>query len=145
MAGTLNRERTVFAVTEPLGYDAVYTWSGSVVGHDGRTGAVSAKFSTVTPNKVVNGWFQLTDSQTVGVAAPIILQFDAPISDKATVERALTVTTDPPTEGGWAWLPDRWAVRAHWRSRVLAPGTKVHVGAKIYGLPSATTTTAPTT
>ncbi len=136
VAGTLNRERTVFAVTEPLGYDAVYTWSGSVVGHDGQAGAVSAKFSTVTPNKVVDGWFQLTDGQTVGIAAPIILQFDAPISDKATVERALTVTTDPPTEGGWAWLPDEvGGARAHWRSReYFAPGTKVHVSAKIYGV-----------
>lgn len=36
----------------------------------------------------------------------MIIQFDSPISDKAAVERALTVTTDPPVEGGWAWLPD---------------------------------------
>lgn len=136
VAGTLNLDRTAFTVSEPLGYNAVYTWSGSVVGRDGKATAVNAKFGTVTPNKVVNGWFQLTDGQTVGVAAPIILQFDAPISDKAAVERALTVTTDPPTEGSWAWLPDEVAgARAHWRSReYFAPGTKVHVGAKIYGV-----------
>jgi hypothetical protein len=41
---------------------------------------------------------------TIGIAAPIILQFDAPISDMAAVERALTVTCDPPTAGSWAWL-----------------------------------------
>ena len=136
VAGTLNRQRTAFAVAEPLGYDAAYTWSGSVVGHDGQATPVSATFSTVTPSRVVSGWFQLTDGQTVGVAAPIILQFDAPITDKATVERALTVTTDPPTEGSWAWLPDEVAgARAHWRSKeYFAPGTKVHVGAKIYGV-----------
>ena len=136
VAGALNRQRTAFTVAEPLGYEAVYTWSGSVVGHDGQVTPVGATFSTVTPSRVVNGWFQLTDGQTVGVAAPIILQFDAPISDKATVERALTVTTDPPAEGSWAWLPDEVAgSRAHWRSKdYLAPGTKVHVGAKIYGV-----------
>jgi lipoprotein-anchoring transpeptidase ErfK/SrfK len=136
VAGSLSRERTAFAVSEPLGYDAAYTWSGSVVGRDGQSIPVNATFSTVTPDKVVNGWFQLTDGQTVGIAAPIILQFDAPITDKAAVERALTVTTDPPTEGGWAWLPDEVAgARAHWRSKeYFAPGTKVHVGAKIYGV-----------
>ncbi len=136
VAGSLNRDRTAFAVTEPLGYDATYTWKGSVVGRDGQATSVGAAFSTVNPNKVVNGWFQLTDGQTVGIAAPVILQFDAPIADKATVERALTVVTDPPTEGGWAWLPDEVAgARAHWRSReYFAPGTKVHVGAKIYGV-----------
>ena len=136
VAGVLNRERTVYAVTEPLGYDAAYTWTGSVVGRDGQATPVSATFATVKPNRVVNGWFQLTDGQTVGVAAPIILQFDAPITDKGGVERALTVTTDPPTEGSWAWLPDEVAgARAHWRSRqYFVPGTKVHVGAKIYGV-----------
>ena len=77
VAGALNRQRTAFSVAEPLGYDAVYTWSGSVVGRDGRPRR-SAPPSTVTPSKVVGGWFQLTDGQTVGIAAPIILQFDAP-------------------------------------------------------------------
>lgn len=136
VATTLNRDRTACAATEPLGYDGVYTWSGSVVGRDGQAVPVNASFTTVTPSKVVNGWFQLNDGQTVGVAAPIILQFDAAITDKATVERALTVTTNPPTEGGWAWLPDETAgARAHWRSReYFAPGTTVHVDAKLYGV-----------
>jgi lipoprotein-anchoring transpeptidase ErfK/SrfK len=136
VSGTLNRDRTVFTVTEPLGYNAVYTWTGSVVGRDGQAVPVKASFGTVAPAKVVNGWFQLNDGQTVGVAAPIILQFDAPITDKATVERALTVTTEPPTEGGWAWLPDAAAgARVHWRSRdYFAAGTTVHVDAKLYGV-----------
>ena len=136
VAGIMNRERTAFAITEPLGYYATYAWTGSVVGPDGQASPVSARVSTVTPNKVVNGWFQLTDGQFVGVAAPIIVQFDAPITDKAAVEKALTVTTDPPTEGSWAWLPDEVAgARVHWRSReYFVPGTKVHVGAKIYGV-----------
>ncbi len=136
VSGTLNRERTAFTVTEPLGYGNTYTWTGSVVGRDGQAVAVAGSFSTVKPTRVVNGWFQLNDGQTVGIAAPIVLQFDAAITDKAAVERALTVTTDPPTEGGWAWLPDEVAgARVHWRSReYFAPGTKVHVGSKIYGV-----------
>jgi lipoprotein-anchoring transpeptidase ErfK/SrfK len=137
IAGTFNDDRTVYTITEPLGYDATYTWSGSAVGHDGKAVNVAGKFTTVTPSKKVDGGFQLADGQTVGVAVPIIIQFDAPISDKAAVEKALTVTTNPPVEGSWAWLPDEQAgARIHYRTREYYPaGTTVNVDAKFYGLP----------
>ncbi|MBV8348142.1 MAG: L,D-transpeptidase family protein [Mycolicibacterium sp.] len=134
--GVLSHDRTAFTVTEPLGYGMVYTWGGSVVGRDGVAVPVSGRLTTLKPVNTVNGQFQLADGQTVGIAAPIILQFDQPISDKATVERAVTVTTDPPTEGSWAWLPDeREGSRLHWRSKeYYQPGTKVNVNAKLYGV-----------
>lgn len=137
VAGSFNSDRTVYTITEPLGYDATYTWSGSVVGHDGKTIPVAAKFATVAPTKTIGGSFQLADGQTVGVAAPIIIQFDSPISDKAAVEKALTVTTTPPVEGSWAWLPDEaQGARVHYRTREYYPaGTTVNVDAKFYGLP----------
>lgn len=137
VAGKFNSDRTVYSTTEPLGYDATYTWSGSAVGHDGKAIPVKGKFTTVSPTKKIGGAFQLADGQTVGVAAPIIIQFDAPITDKAAVEKALTVTTNPPVEGSWAWLPDEAAgARVHWRTREYYPaGTTVNVDAKLYGLP----------
>lgn len=137
VAGSFNSDRTVYTITEPLGYDATYTWSGSVVGHDGKTIPVAAKFTTVVPTKTIGGSFQLADGQTVGVAAPIIIQFDSPIRDKAAVETALTVTTSPPVEGSWAWLPDEaQGARVHYRTREYYPaGTTVNVDAKFYGLP----------
>ena len=139
VAGTLNRDRTEYTVTEPLGYGASYTWAGSVVGQDGRAVPVSGGFSTINPQTTVNGQFQLADGQTVGVAAPIILQFDAAIADedKPAVEKALKVTTTPEVEGGWAWLPDEvGGSRIHWRTRDYYPaGTVVHVDADLYGVP----------
>ena len=118
VAGALNRDRTIYTTTEPLGYDATYTWNGSAVGHDGKAVPVKGKLTTVAPTKEIDGGFQLADGQTVGVAAPIIIQFDAPIADKAAVERALKVTTEPPVEGSWAWLPDEvGGARVHWRTR----------------------------
>jgi lipoprotein-anchoring transpeptidase ErfK/SrfK len=137
VVGALNRDRTSFSVTEPLGYGVTYTWSGSVVGRDGKAAPVAGVFTTVDPETQVNGQFQLSDGQVVGVAAPIILQFDASISDKAAVEKALKVTTDPPAEGSWAWLPDEAeGSRLHWRGREYFPaGTKVNVEAKLYGVP----------
>lgn len=139
VAGVLNRERTAFSTTEPLGYGASYTWGGSVVGQDGKAVPVKGTFSTIDPATQVSGQFQLADGQTVGIAAPVILQFDASIddNDKATVERALSVTTNPPTEGSWAWLPDEvGGSRVHWRTReYFAPGTTVRVDARLYGVP----------
>jgi lipoprotein-anchoring transpeptidase ErfK/SrfK len=136
VAGALNRDRTSFTTTEALGYGASYTWGGSVVGHDGKAVPVSGKFATINPNAQVNGQFQLADGQVVGVAAPVIIQFDAAISDKASVEKALKVTTVPPVEGGWAWLPDEvGGSRVHYRSREYYPaGTKVNVDARLYGV-----------
>ena len=137
VAGVLNPDRTSFSTTEPLGFGGTYTWAGSVVGQDGKALPVVGTFSTVDPVTTVNGQFQLSDGQTVGVAAPIILQFDASISDKAAVERALTVTTNPPVEGSWAWLPDEvGGSRVHWRTKDYYPaGTTVHVDSKLYGVP----------
>jgi lipoprotein-anchoring transpeptidase ErfK/SrfK len=136
VAGVLDRDRTSFNTTEPLGYGVAYTWGGSVVGHDGKAVPVSGKFTTVNPNNQVNGQFQLADGQVVGVAAPVIIQFDAAISDKASVEKALKVTTVPPVEGGWAWLPDEvGGSRVHYRTKEYYPaGTKVHVDVKLYGV-----------
>ncbi|KAA0110749.1 Ig-like domain-containing protein [Mycolicibacterium sp. P1-5] len=138
VAGTLNRDRSTFTVTEPLGYGTTYTWTGSAVGRDGQAVPVAAAFTTINPTKQVNGQFQLSDGQTVGVAVPIILQFDAAIDDehKPDVEKALTVTTTPSTEGSWAWLPDEvGGSRVHWRTKeYYQPGTKVHVDAKLYGV-----------
>ena len=53
------------------------------------------------------------------------------------MERALKVTTDPPVEGSWAWLPDEaQGSRVHWRTREYYPaGTKVNVDARLYGVP----------
>ncbi|HYP95022.1 MAG TPA: Ig-like domain-containing protein [Mycobacterium sp.] len=138
VTGALNRDRTSFTTTEPLGYGVSYTWAGSVVGHDGKTVPVQGNFTTINPTTQVNGQFQLADGQVVGVAAPVIIQFDAAIGDedRATVEKALKVATVPPVEGSWAWLPDEvGGSRVHYRSKEYYPaGTKIAVDAKLYGV-----------
>jgi hypothetical protein len=89
--GTLNRDRTSFAIAEPLGYGVSYSWKGTVVGEDGKAVPLAGSFTTVDPTVQVSGQFQLSDGQTVGVAAPIIVQFDSAIAedDRAEVQKAL--------------------------------------------------------
>lgn len=121
--------------TEPLDYDETYRWSGTAVGTDHLPVPVTGSFSTVAPVRQVRGTLNIGDDDTVGIAAPIILQFDHHVSDKAAVERALQVQTSVPTEGAWAWLPDDGGSRVHYRPRnYWQPGTTVTVVAKLYGL-----------
>src|SRR5262249_61622292 len=100
VAGALNRDRTSFTTTEPLGYGVSYTWRGSVVGHDGKAAALEGNFTTINPTTQGNGHVQLADGQVVGVAAPVIIQFDAAIDDAArpAAEEARKGNTPTPGE-----------------------------------------------
>jgi lipoprotein-anchoring transpeptidase ErfK/SrfK len=136
VAGTLSADRRSWTSTEPLGYGRTYTWSGTAAGSDHLTVPVTGTFTTVKPKEQLHATLNIADGDTVGIAAPIILQFDDHVSDKAAVERALQVQTSVPTEGSWAWLPDdNGGSRAHYRPRdYWQPGTKVSVTAKLYGV-----------
>ena len=133
--GTMSDDRTTFTVTEPLGYGTTYTWQGSATGYDRMSTPVEGKFTTLDPKTQLNVVVNIADGQEVGIAAPLILKFDGTVDNKEAVEKALTLTTEPPTEGAWAWLGEDNGSRVHWRSKeYMAPGTKIHMSAKLYGL-----------
>lgn len=135
VAGELSPDRTTYRVTEPLGYGATYTWTGTATGTDGAKLPIDGGFTTLDPATTTPATINIGDDQEVGIAAPIILKFTAPVADKAAVERALSVTTEPATEGSWAWLPDDGGSRVHWRPKnYWTPGTAVHVAANLYGV-----------
>ncbi len=136
VAGQLSPDKTSFTVSEALGYGTTYSWSGSATGTDGKSVPVQGSFTTVAPESTTGATLNIADGQEVGIAAPITLQFDNSVVDKAAVEKALVVTTVPPTAGSWAWLADdNGGSRAHWRpADYWVPGTTVHLDAKLYGL-----------
>ena len=136
VAGTLSDEGHSWKTTEPLGYGKTYTYSGTATDTDGKPVPITGSFTTVKPRALLSGTLNIHDGETVGVAAPIILQFDDHVADHAAVQRALQVHTSVPAEGSWAWLPDdNGGSRVHWRSKdYLQPGTQVTVTAKLYGV-----------
>ncbi|MGH3721770.1 MAG: L,D-transpeptidase [Pseudonocardiaceae bacterium] len=136
VAGTLSTNRSSWVSAEPLGYGKTYTWSGSAAGPDHLSVPVAGSFTTVKPQRQLHATLNIGDGDTVGIAAPIILQFDDHVSDKAAVERALQVQASVPTVGSWAWLPDdNGGSRAHYRSKdYWQPDTRVNVTAKLYGV-----------
>src|ERR1035437_292976 len=135
--GAMSPGGNSWATTEVLGYGNTYTWSGTVTGPGGNSSPVAGAFPTLKPSTITSANINIADNATVGIAAPIILQFAGKVTDKATVEKALTVTTVPPTVGSWAWLPDSpEGARAHWRPQsYFAAGTVVDVSASLYGVP----------
>ncbi|WP_211330175.1 L,D-transpeptidase [Prauserella muralis] len=131
--GTLSEDKKSWTVAEPLGYSKTYTWSGNAVGSDGRQVPITGSFTTVTPDATLGASSNVGDGKTYGIAMPIAISFDAPVANKAAVEKALDVRTTPKTQGSWAWLENDTSV--HWRPKEYwRPGTKVSVTANIYGV-----------
>ena len=122
--------------TVTFAYGATYTWKGLVVDGNGTAQPLAGSFTTVTPAQKVSANLNIADGASVGIAAPIIVQFDGPVPDKAAAQRALSVQTSVPTPGAWAWLPDsEQGARAHWRPQnYWKPGTQVTVAANLQGV-----------
>lgn len=133
VSGKKTENGTSWKVTEPLGYNKTYTWSGTVLNSDEQPVPIEGSFTTVEPESVMHAQSNVGDGDTYGVAQPITLSFEQPVQDKAAVEKALSVETSKPTKGSWAWLDNDTSV--HWRPKEYwKPHTDVHVEAKLYGV-----------
>ncbi|MDQ2790897.1 MAG: Ig-like domain-containing protein [Actinomycetota bacterium] len=132
VAGHFSSDKLSWTTTEPLGYAKTYTWSGTATGVDHIRRAVTGAFQTVVPERMISGRFNVADNATYGIAMPIALTFSSRVIDRVAVQKALSVHTSVPIEGAWAWLDD---TTVHWRPKsYFAPGTRVSVTAKLYGL-----------
>jgi lipoprotein-anchoring transpeptidase ErfK/SrfK len=133
VAGKLGEDKKSWASTEPLGFGKKYSYAGRATGTDGRPVELQGAFTTLTPASQVRATLFPGDNQIMGVAVPIKVDFDADVADRATVEKALTVTNSAGVKGSWAWLSSR---RVHYRPETYWPAnTQIHVEAKLYGVP----------
>ncbi|WP_433278111.1 L,D-transpeptidase [Pseudonocardia xinjiangensis] len=134
--GAFNADRTSWTTSDRLAYGTSYTWAGSAKGVDGKSVPLEGSFSTLTPAKTVRGTLNIGDGKTVGVAAPVRVQFNGHVADRAAAEHALSVTTSVPVQGSWGWLPDEGGgSRVDWRPKEYWPsGTTVTVKAKLFGV-----------
>ena len=132
VAGQFSSDRSTWTTSEPLGYSKKYTWSGAATGIDRLPREITGSFQTVVPDRLISGQLNVADNATYGIAMPIALTFSSRVTDKAAVQRALSVQLSVPTEGSWAWLND---TTVHWRPKTyFAPNTHVTVSGKLYGL-----------
>jgi hypothetical protein len=118
--GALNAARTTWTLAEPLGYDASYRLRGRAVAANGKATAISGEYQTINPDGLIGASISPENGRTVGIAAPILISLGSDIDDttgRQNIERAITITTVPKTEGSFAWIQhdDGWGL--DWRPK----------------------------
>ncbi|MFF5444905.1 Ig-like domain-containing protein [Streptomyces sp. NPDC012888] len=112
-----------------LALAAKYTVDAVAVdGHDRRL-ARHTTFTTYVPEERFIGYFKPENRSTVGTGMIISFRFNKAIENRADVERAITVTSDPVQEVSGHWFGrDRldFRPRQYWR-----PGTEVTIDMKL--------------
>jgi len=137
--GSISPDRATWTLGEVLGFGKTYTATGDTVDAAGRPEPIRGTFTTVNAADQADSYITPGDDQVVGIAQPVIIRFPTLPTDKAAVERALTISTTPKVDGAWGWIhhDDGWGI--DWRPKNYWPaGTKVHVQAHLYGLKYAT-------
>ena len=133
LPGALDAEGTSWTAAADLAYSTTYAVAVTAVGADGTPTERAGTIATLTPRTLTMPTvFPAAGTGTVGVGQPISVTFDEDVTDRASVERQLRVTTTPPVAGSWSWLSDR---TVHYRPQEYWPAhTHVAVDVDVYGL-----------
>ena len=133
LTGTLGSGSRTWTSTAPLAAGTDYVVEVAAHAAGGSTSTARTTFSTSTPKRLTTST-QPQDGETVGVAMPIVLSFNAPVAagKQANLVSHLKVTTVPPVQGAWHWYaPDE----VHFRpADYWSPGTKVTLQANLQGV-----------
>ncbi|GAA1912510.1 Ig-like domain-containing protein [Nocardioides lentus] len=108
-----------------------YTLTMTADGADGAEQRTTSRFTTqdLTLDQQTFASIAPLDGETVGVGMPVSVAFDVPVTDRASIEKHLRVTSTPQQAGSWHWFSDtevRWRPEEYWK-----PGTEVTVDADI--------------
>ncbi|MCW2676082.1 MAG: uncharacterized protein JWR70_1122 [Modestobacter sp.] len=123
---------SVWTPKSPLAYGTRYTLTAKAANATKDIATVTSTFTTVTPRTVSTPSIGPLDGTTVGVGMPIRVFFDQPVTDKAAVEKHLTVKSSRSTDGTWNWLSDS---EVHFRPSTYWPAqTDVTLSAALFGV-----------
>jgi hypothetical protein len=113
-----------------------YTVTTSATADDGTTFNRVTRFHTaaLTLDQQTFPSIAPLNGETVGVGMPVIVTFDVPVTDRASIEKHLHVTSAPAQRGSWHWISDtevHWRPASYWKA-----GTQVTVKADINSVPA---------
>jgi lipoprotein-anchoring transpeptidase ErfK/SrfK len=134
LPGELSDDGTRWRADERLEPGARYQVSGVAVDADGLTKKLERTFRThdLTLDDQTYASIAPIDGETVGVGMPVIVNFDIAVTDRAEIERHLTVESKPAQQGSWHWISDH---EVHWRPKTYwQAGTDVTVNADVNGV-----------
>lgn len=132
--GRLSADKTHWVSASQLQQSSRYRVVGSAVDGDGLKAGYESVFRTrkLSLDEQTFASFVPLQGQTVGVGMPVIIRFDVPVTDRASIEKHLAVVSRPAQAGAFHWIS---AQEVHWRPQVFwKPGTDVTVKADIGGV-----------
>jgi lipoprotein-anchoring transpeptidase ErfK/SrfK len=136
VAGTMSADKLSWQSTTRLQPGETYRVRGVAVDDKGKDTVYRTTFSTQSlglDQQTFPSFFPLPGA-TVGVGMPAIIRFDVPVTNKASIERHLHVTSVPAQPGAFHWISD---TEVHWRPKTYwQAGTKVTVNADIDSVPA---------
>ena len=134
--GELSDDKTTWTATQRLEPGLRYRVRTVAVDENGLEARDRSSFRTepLTLEQQTYPSIAPLGGETVGVGMPVIVTFDVPVTDRASIERHLAVESSPQQAGAWHWLSDN---EVHWRPRTYwKPGTDVTVTADINSIPA---------
>ena len=136
LAGKMSQDKTSWTSTQRLEPGLRYRVLTVAVDDEGLKARDRSTFRTapLTLDQQTYPSIAPLAGETVGVGMPVIVTFDVPVTDRASIERHLSVQTSPKQVGAWHWISDN---EVHWRPKQYwQPGTQVTVDADINSIPA---------
>jgi len=136
VAGALSEDETTWTATARLEPGSSYVLRARASGDDGQSVRRVTRFSTQDLSLDQQTYASVAPlaGETVGVGMPVVVSFDVPVTDRASIEEHLQVTSNPVQRGSWRWVSD---TEVHWRpKRYWQAGTDVTVDVDINSVPA---------
>ena len=136
LGGQLATDGSRWSATERLEPGTSYTLRVTAEKTDGTRVNRTTRFTTqaLTLDQQTYPSVAPLAGETVGVGMPVIVTFDVPVTDKASFEKHMTVTSQPAQPGSWHWIS---STEAHWRPKTYwKAGTKVDVDVDVNSVPA---------
>jgi lipoprotein-anchoring transpeptidase ErfK/SrfK len=106
VAGEISADKTSWKPSAQLERATTYKVAAEAKDADGRAAHENASFTTVAAANSFVGYFTPEDGSTVGVGMPVSINFDKAITEKADVQKAVTVSSTSGQEVVCHWFND---------------------------------------
>jgi lipoprotein-anchoring transpeptidase ErfK/SrfK len=136
LSGDLSADHTRWTADGRLEPGTDYVVRAVAERSDGQRVTRTSRFHTedLTLDEQTYASVSPLQGETVGVGMPVIVTFDVPVTDRASIEKHMSVSATPRQPGTWHWLSD---TEVHWRPKVYwQAGTDVSVDLDINSIPA---------
>jgi len=136
VSGSLSVDGSSWQAGSRLEPGTAYTLRASLASADGSTTSLTRRFRTEALSLARQTYASIAPlhGQKVGVGFPVVVHFDVPVTDRASIEKHLSVVSQPAQQGSWRWFSD---TEVHWRPKhYWKAGSTVTVHADINSVPA---------